>query len=298
MTQYNPLVSIIIPMYNRAHTISDAVNSVMAQTYDNYEVILVDDGSTDNTKEIITRDFDAVTYIYQENCGPSVARNTGIKHAKGELIAFLDSDDAWLPFKLEKQLQCLAEQPDLGMIGTDYFNCDENLGNPIRQAHLKFARTEREEILIRNLWPTPSLLIRRSCFDAVGLFNEEMRFAEDWDMWIRIAQSYPVATINEPLVLIRKHRQSLAGSVGNSDYNYELWKKLILSNRQRFPRMSFVAYHKAMSFYFFNRSYDCQVKSDARGERRFLLKSLLYWPFFIPKRAAVLMVKYLKMFKN
>ena len=275
------ITSVIIPVYNRANTICDAINSVLAQSYSNYEIILVDDGSTDNLKEVIFQYGDNITYVYQNNSGASAARNNGIRRANGEFIAFLDSDDAWLPSKLEKQLAYLDMVEGLGLIGTGYFNCDENLCTPVIPVKLKMAKTEREEILIRNIWPTPSVIVRRSCFETVGMFNENMRFAEDWEMWIRIAQAFPVATLEEPLVCIRNHTYGLAGSANNQVYNFKIWKELILSNRTKIPFMSFVTYRTAISFYFFNLSYILWKSGKKISSRWYLLISFIYYPFLI-----------------
>jgi len=277
-------VSVIIPVYNRAKTIADAIESVFAQTYTDYEIILVDDGSNDNFMKIVAQYGDRVTCIYQKNNGPAAARNNGIRHAKGEFIAFLDSDDSWLPIKLEKQLKCLEGDPRLGLIGTGYYNCDENLRNPIRQEIIKMANTEREEILIQNIRPTSSVVVRRVCFEVVGMFNEEMKFAEDWDMWIRIAQSFSIGTLDDSLVYMRKHTKSLSGSSANTDYNFGLWKKLILSNRKQLPEMNFVVYLKAMSFYYLNLSYTRRIAGDIRGGRWFLFMSLIHCPFFLARQ--------------
>lgn len=290
-------VSVIIPTYNRARYLPDALDSLIAQTVQPFEVIVVDDGSNDNTEQVVASYGDQVRYLRQENAGPSAARNRGIRAARSRIVAFLDSDDAWLPHKLEKQLKCLAERPELGLIGTGLFDCDENLENPIRQADLKLASSEREEVLIRNIWPLTSILIQCSCFDAVGLFDEKMRFAEDWDLWIRIAHSFPVATVKEPLVLMRKHQQSLTGSTANRNYNYDLWEELIIRNRQRYS-MSFVAFRKAMSYYLFNKSYSCQMNGEVHNEVRYLLKSLAYWPFYAPKRGVALLLLLFKIFKG
>lgn len=287
-----PLVSVIIPTYNRCKELRVALDSVISQTYQNIEIIVVDDGSTDNTREVVSSYTD-VKYLVQNNNGPSAARNTGIKNSHGELIAFLDSDDAWLPHKLEKQVRCFVERPELGIVGTGCFNCDENLANPTARSNLKLAKSDREQILIWNYWPTPSLCIRRICFDTVGFFDEEMKFAEDWDMWIRIAQSFQSFTIKEPLILIRKHQQSLSGSAANRDYNYDLWEKLIIKNKERYS-MGFITFHKAMSYYYFNRSYGCQVSGDGRGEQHYLLQSLIHWPFYYPKRSLAYLLKLLK----
>lgn len=281
-------ISVIIPTYNRAHHLAKAVDSVFCQTYKPFEIIIVDDGSTDNTKQIVSDYADKVVYISQKNSGPSAARNRGIRAAQGDFIAFLDSDDAWAPEKLEKQVNLISESPKLGLIGTGYYNCDQNLENPTIHPSMKLAKTPREEILIRNLWPTPSLLIRKSCFEAVGLFNENMKFAEDWDMWVRISQIFPVATINEPLVMIRKHDQGLAGLNDNQEYNFKLWKDLISNNRIRYSMCS-AAYRKAMSLYYLNRFYSSSHCGDFRSEFVFLSKSLFYWPFYLPIRLLVLL---------
>lgn len=284
-------VSVILPVYNRADTICTAIDSVLAQSYKSYEIILVDDGSEDNLKEILLRYGDKVTYIYQKNSGPSAARNNGIRNANGKFIAFLDSDDAWLPLKLEKQIEYFYRIESLGLIGTGYFICDENLCEPANPRKVKMARTAREEILIHNIWPTPSVVVRRSCFDTVGMFNENMRFAEDWEMWIRIAQDFPIATLEEPLVYIRKHSLGLAGSANNQVYNFKIWKDLILFNRKKIPFMSFVTYRKAMSFYFFNLSYIRWESGKKMSGRWCLLISMIYYPVLIFNLSKLSLIK-------
>lgn len=280
----NKTFSVIIPLYNRADTIEDAVDSVLAQTYNNHEIIIVDDGSTDNFTKTLAQYGDAVTCISQENRGPAAARNKGIRHAQGEFVAFLDSDDAWLPTKLEKQLDCFRKNLDFCLIGTGHFNCDENLRSCVRQKRIKMAKNDKEGILIQNLWPNSSVVVRRFCFEKVGFFNEGMKFAEDWDMWIRIAQFFPVGTLEEPLVCFRQHSKGLAGSPANNDYNFSVWKKLIINNRKQLPGMNLVVYLKAMSFYYLNLSYARKIAGNIEESRWLLIKSICFWPFLLLKR--------------
>lgn len=276
-------VSVIIPTYNRSRHLVTALDSVFSQTYPPFEVLVVDDGSTDDTPNIIAAYGNRVRYLTQRNKGPSAARNWGIREAQGDFIAFLDSDDAWLPNKLELQIARFTREPSLGLLGTAYYTCDENLNNPVLMLLPPLATSEKEEILIRNIWPTPSLMIRKRCFEMVGDFDEGMRFAEDWDMWTRISMEFQAGTLSEPLVLIRKHQQSLNALVENSSYNFGLWFEVILRNRRRYA-MGTINYRKAMSWYYLNQSYHYQVVGDMRKRSCYLLKSIIEWPFFNPNR--------------
>jgi len=243
----------------------------------------VDDGSTDDTPYIIASYGNRVRCLTQKNRGPSAARNWGIREAQGDFIAFLDSDDAWLPNKLELQIARFIREPSLGLLGTGYFSCDEELNNPVQMLLPSLATSEREEILIRNIWPTPSLMIRKRCFETIGYFDEGMHFAEDWDMWTRIAGEFQTGTLCEPLVLIRKHQHSLNASAENSRYNFGLWLEVIQRNQSRYS-MGLINYRKAMSWYHFNLSFHYQEVGDSRKLSRYLFKSIIDWPFFIPKR--------------
>jgi glycosyltransferase involved in cell wall biosynthesis len=285
MTRYNPLVSIIIPMYNSAHTISDTIHSVMAQTYDNYEIILVDDGSTDTTKEVIRHYDDAVTYVYQVNGGPSSARNTGIKRAKGDLIAFLDADDVWVPHKLSKQVEMFADNPQLGLCASACNNCNSDL--EIEELHdICPTSSQRiwKEMLVQNLFATPTVVVRRECFDKAGLFNESFGFAEDWDMWLRIVSCHTAAYSNEPLCLCRRLDNGLTKTV--SPKKMQDWETIIKLHKSRFNGLyaKTIGYYKAMSWYYFNCAYYYQSNARQKCANTYLLKSLLIWPFNMPRR--------------
>ena len=203
-------VSVIIPTYNRANLVEKAIKSVLNQTYQDFEIIVVDDASTDNTEEVI-KNFSnkRIKYIKcKKNKGDSFARNTGIKIAKGEYIAFLDSDDEWLREKLEKQIKVLDNKPpEVGAVYSDVLYIDKNgknlnrkLSNPGKEGYIY------EELFGGNCVGTPStLLIRKECFNRVGLFDVLIGTFSDWDMWIRIAKYYRFTFIKVPLVKYRIH---------------------------------------------------------------------------------------------
>lgn len=197
-----PRVSVIIPTYNRGPLVQRAIESVLNQTFKDYELIVVDDGSTDDTRERIQLYKDAVRYIYQENRGPSAARNTGILNAKGKYIAFCDSDDRFLPQKLKRQMQFLNDHADCRFLYTWYYNVNEQgeitkLRKPLScksREHLQYCLFTRQ-FTIR----TSTVLMRKSCFEKAGLFNERYLYSQDWDMWLRLARYYRGYCLQEPL---------------------------------------------------------------------------------------------------
>lgn len=193
-SRISPRVSVIIPTYNRAHLVNRAIQSVLNQTYQDFEVIVVDDCSTDNTAEVVNSIGDErVRYVpHQVNKGASASRNTGIGAAKGELVGFLDSDDEWLPEKLQKQVDKFdSASPNVGLIYGGYIVIDDETKKTIQRVYPEKRGYVFEDVL-KMSGPTNPLtpLVKRECFEKVGLFDEEMRFGEDWDMWVRIAEHY------------------------------------------------------------------------------------------------------------
>jgi len=198
----HPAVTVIIPSYNRAHVVKRAIKSVLAQTYQHFEIIIVDDGSTDNTAEVVKSIADdRVKYIRHDvNKGtPAAARNTGIREASGEFVGFVDSDDEWLPGKLEKQIEkFLSSAPGVGVVYGGYAVLDEKTGRVMGEVHPKKRGHIFEEVLKLLIPATPLVhLVKRECFDRVGLFDEDLRFAEDFDMWLRIAEQYEFDFVDE-----------------------------------------------------------------------------------------------------
>ena len=205
-----PNVSVIIPTYKRAHLVSQAIESALAQTYTDYEIIVVNDGSPDNTKEVLLDFGDKITAIHQENKGVAAARNAGITVATGRYIAFLDDDDMWLPNKLEKQIACLESNPNIGLVYSDMFCFDENGTFPDTWSQVNPTPVVQELwiLFVRNFIPIPSVVVRRECLDAVGEFDSTTVPCEDYDMWLRIIEKFPVHFLNEPLVRYRRSPDS------------------------------------------------------------------------------------------
>ena len=191
-------VSIIITTYNRSALLRLAVESVLAQTYPAIEIIVVDDGSTDDTETIIKQYAQRVIYIKQTNQGVSAARNAGFRASSGEYINFLDDDDLFVPIKIERQVQMFETHPDIGLVHCRYYYTDEK-GEPIdKVGPLPEGEVLKKLICGCFLW-LGAPLIRRS-LEQVGLFDEETWSAcEDWDLWLRIAERYPFACVQEPL---------------------------------------------------------------------------------------------------
>lgn len=211
-----PRVSVIIPTYNYAQFVEQAILSVLAQTYKNFEIIVVDDGSTDTTAQRLQpyTDQGEITYLYQPNKGLPGARNTGIRHSQGEFIAFLDADDIWTPDKLQLQVELFDRQPELGFI---FGNSRKFLGS------LASRRTSFEdispshgdvtaELLQRSFLPMPTVIVRRSALEAVGLFDETLDSCEDLDMWLRLSLRFKAGYVDQVVAWYRLHSLSMSSN--------------------------------------------------------------------------------------
>lgn len=207
-TNCDPTVSIVIPTFNRAALVGEAISSVLGQSYSNFELIVVDDGSTDSTAEVVNSFSDRrLIFLSQENKGRSAARNRAITFARGKYIAFLDSDDLYLPGKLERQIDYMELHPDMGMTYTSAL-CIDGKGNLLPR---KYEATVSGRILediafyIPVTITLPTVMVRREVFDAVGGFDEAMYRFEDTDMWRRISKSYCIGAIQEYTCKLRTH---------------------------------------------------------------------------------------------
>lgn len=237
----NPLVSVIIPAYNAENFIAETLSSIFAQIYRPIEIVVVDDGSTDKTAEIVknyqtsktnktnqtdktnkTNDTDLI-YIYQHNAGPSSARNTGIKAAKGEYIAFLDADDLWTKEKLDKQIQLFKKEPDLDIVFTDakITRFNENRIEETVMFHKKGLNKEffghnyivlnpLQKLLKLNFMLTPTVVAKRSCFRNDIFFNEKRKYTEDWELWLKMSLNYKFGYVNDVCVHVRDVRDGLS----------------------------------------------------------------------------------------
>lgn len=217
----NPLVSVVIPAFNAAEFIVETIESVLQQTYRPIEIIVVDDGSQDNTVQLIETSFsDTVRLVCQQNNGPSAARNRGIRDASGKYIAFLDADDIWLPEKIASQVAVMEKNPDIGLLCGDMVDFNEK--GEEAQSHFKKNGFDEEEfgdrlyiknafkkIYNKNFIATPTVMIRRSIIYKTELFPPEFRFSEDYLFWLELARDNKVAYQANVYTLRRKHTANL-----------------------------------------------------------------------------------------
>jgi hypothetical protein len=203
-------ISVIVPAYNQGHYLEEAIGSVVAQSYEDWEIIVVDDGSTDNTRAVATSfSDDRVRYHYQSNQGLSAARNTGISLATGDYISFLDSDDLFLPQKLELLLTLLESQPELGFAAGEAIFIDGD-GQRLNKYMKKGPPLDLSELLLGNPFHVGSVLVRKRWLDRVGTFDEVLRACEDWDLWLRLAkEGCRMDWVAQPVSLYRIHRQQM-----------------------------------------------------------------------------------------
>jgi len=194
-------ISVVIPTRDRCVAIRRALTSVLSQTQTPFEIIVVDDGSSDDTPSVVRREFPTVRYVRQDHAGVSASRNHGVGISSGEWIAFLDSDDEWTPRKIERQLQALAHEPDYDFCHTDeIWIRNGRRVNPMKK-HAKYGGNIFERCLPLCAISPSSVLVRRSLLDSVGGFDEAFPVCEDYELWLRICSRIPVLFVDEPLVV-------------------------------------------------------------------------------------------------
>lgn len=213
-----PLVSVIIPTYNCAKYIHQTLQCLMDQTHKAVEVIVVDDGSTDQTPELVRAFGQGVRLIEQRNAGVCAARNEGFRAASGDFLCFMDHDDYWYPEKLSWQLRCFSEFPESGLVYSDFTNwttgSDGHFPQPSQMRGNSNYRIDKAfsgwiyHQLMLDCWVlTSSAMIRRSLLQTAGLFDENLPYSEDWDLWLRMARHAPFTKIASSLTLYRQHPQ-------------------------------------------------------------------------------------------
>lgn len=243
-----PMVSVIIPTYNRSGFLIEAIESVLAQTYDDIEIVIVDDGSTDDTKEKLKPYQDKIEYVYIENGGPARARNVGMTMARGKYISFLDSDDLYYPYKIKTQVDFLEDHADVDLVCSELTAIDDN-GEVLDEFHLKnyhksaydgldatyeniysksisiakagldLKQWEDRRIYVGDVFDryfdklilsTNTVMFRKSVIDSVGLQHEPYWYFEDYEFVLRIAKSHPVAFIDAPTYKLRYHKDQIS----------------------------------------------------------------------------------------
>lgn len=275
----NPTVSVIIPTYNRAHLIGRAIQSVLNQTYQDFELIIVDDGSTDNTEDIIKefqkKDERIKRIRHDKNKGGSAARNTGIKAAKGDYIAFLDSDDEWLPQKINKQIVIFKERSSkIGAVYTGFLYLDK-YGNRIKNAYIPRKKGYiYEDLLLKNCVGTCStLLIRKECFKQVGLFDEKLPASQDWDMWIRISRYYEYDFLENSFVKYRVHFNQIS-----TNLNSKVRAEMLMQEK-------YIDQLKNRKYVYSNSCFTIGILllylGRIKNGQKYLIKAIIIYPFCI-----------------
>jgi glycosyltransferase involved in cell wall biosynthesis len=234
-----PAVSVIVTAYNEEQHIAEALESVLEQTFRDFEIVVIDDGSTDRTSEIVReyaqQERVPIRYLYQSNSGQPAARNRGIRNAQGSYVAFLDADDMWLPSKLKRQMQYLRSSPGLAWVYCDAYRFDSVTGRT-RQLASQGQRLHKGDVLrpllLGNFIVSVTPVVRRDVFEEVGYFQESSSVrgggGEDWDMWLRIAARYPAGVVRAPLGKSRQDPQSMTGAM---DLNHAMQGRMEIVRR-------------------------------------------------------------------
>ena len=283
MGNYIPKVSVIIPCYNGAKWIRDTINSVLNQTYQEFELIIVDDGSTDNLKKIIENYLsdERVRYIqHKKNRGIPAARNTGIKTSKGKYIAFLDQDDVWLKTKLEKQVELFKKDKDkkVGLIFTDvlYIGPDAKRfevkwpdKSVLKQLPMKTRKETLMELFKENFIVTSSAVVRKKeCFEKLGLLNEDLYSGDDYEFWLRVAGNLKIEYVNKSLTKKRMHKNNTLKKHAEEGKVYQDRIRIVHQITNRYPFLNELKNkklewsHYLYGRYFFNNSQVTKARDE------------------------------------
>ena len=268
------LVSVVIPSFNYANFVVDAVESALQQTYRALEIIVVDDGSTDDTRQRLKPYADRIHYVYQNNRGLSAARNTGIRLANGEWIALLDSDDLWHRQKTEVQLLAARHIAEAGIIGSLPARSLSQLQDEL-PADPEVKSLAVRDFMLSSRTGTTGALIRRSCFEVVGFFDEELRSIEDRDMWLRIAARFPVVQVSTPCWWYRPHAGQMSRRASRMVENYE---KVLHKFFDKHPEHASLR-RLAWSYLYLDGAWTYLDEGDERMARALMWKSVYLWPW-------------------
>jgi glycosyltransferase involved in cell wall biosynthesis len=270
---FYPLVSVVIPVFNASKWISETISSVLDQDYPNVEVVVIDDGSTDDSSDIINQYTNKVKYFYKSNGGQGSARNIGIQKSNGKYIAFIDADDLWAKNKLSIQVEIL-ERTRLKWIYSDAIAFD----NENKKDLFLFSQNNKQysgdvlKPLFRSCFiPSPTPVVEKTVFSKVGMFNEHttMRNREDWDMWLRIASLYSLAYVPKSLANYRVHSSSATGSENRND-SLKGYINVIEAASAREPKRLGSIKNSVLSKIFFS-----ECRYYAHFEDKYLAKEML-----------------------
>lgn len=284
-------ISAIIPAFNCERYVAEALESVFHQSYPPEEVIVVDDGSTDGTREAVKPYQDAIIYVYQKNAGEPAARNTGIRHASGQFIAFLDADDLWLPEKLELQMDYLEKRAEVGLVYSDMKIFDQH--GIVRESVKEWLKMSPPsgyifpQLFAETLFGSGTVVFRKACIEKVGLFDETFFVGSDYEMWLRMARHFQFGYLDKPLLMYRHHPAMATRGPGKALQNGLPWEaKVITKILGLYPDVvqelgrSTVRRRLARPYYYLGCS--CLERRDHSEARKMLSRALRHWPWSWP----------------
>lgn len=282
-----PLVSVVMPSYNRAHTIGRAIDSVLQQSYQNLELIVVDDGSSDDTVAIVKGYSDPRVKLVelQQNSGPSIARNVGAEMAMGEFLAFQDSDDEWLHGKLARQVEALSADSELMFVSATIVRWLKGMGRVELVPPDSLPSGDNREAILRRLlrknyaW-TQTWLVRRSIFESLGGFDPNVSRIEDWDFVIRVTQQYKVKHIKEPLVMVYQTPGSLLSDKTLLVAGYQFLLSKYRQLLEGYPAQR-AAYHRAIAYHQFEQGQASEARKSSFEALRAAPQKVKNWMFFL-----------------
>ena len=282
MVEINTMVSVVIPTYNRADYISRAVDSVLTQTYKNVEIIVVDDGSTDNTHHILKHYMDKIHYIHQENSGVEAARNAGIRSSSGRWIAFLDSDDYWLPEKLRIQVDCIKKEK-VRVCFTNIIYSNETAKNTYELCKKEYTLYEPLEVIKHNTFYVQTMVIEKSLLREVGKFDENLSVAGDTLMIFQIALQVPKFAFIEKQMTVIERAESRNGLMADDvkTRRRQAWEGpyifFQLYNRCDPKNKKLVKWiRNGLSSYLFLKAQKFLSEENKWGARRFAMDSMYF----------------------
>jgi len=270
----------VAAMEAMAHGIlGQAVQSALDQTFKDIEVIVVDDGSTDNTKEVLERFKGKIHYIYQPNRGVSAARNKGLMAAKGEYIALLDADDVWLPEKLELQVELLERRPEISVVYAWSYYIDEDNRILPQMSRPQVEGNPLKDLLVTCIFPPLTFVIRRECFEKVGLFDEDLHTGEDWNLFVRMCiHGYKFAYIPEPLAMYRVRNSGALANTGKVVANDLKCLNKIYSDERIPEELKSSLKAKALFNIYAEHCWQFYLSGNREKGRELLLKAIQVYP--------------------
>jgi glycosyltransferase involved in cell wall biosynthesis len=286
-----PKVSVIMPVLNGERYIDEAIESIIAQTYQNCELVLVDDGSTDSTYERVKRFLPklAIRYVRHESPrGIAASMNDGVRNATGDMISFLDHDDTWLPEFLEAQVSYLEQHPDVGMVHSDFRTIDPD-GNVLEESVARCRQRKRpsgsvfRELFLDSFIVGNSVLIRKECFERLGMFEESFRWG-DYHMWLRIARHYRVDYVDKVLTSYRQHPTQSTRTVATSrpdqdSVAMQAIDKLLTANPDIRSELGDALIRRRRAALYFDLAYSWHLAGDFRSARVCLRRAIAVHPF-------------------